>query len=113
VLSGCATLPGFAETDATAIRFTGTPGPAGHVLVREDDYPERRYFPLGEVAVAVARPTVFHRNPTRGEVNQKLREAGAKLGADAVILVRYGTLDGELLRGGTFEGKGLAIKFAP
>jgi hypothetical protein len=42
-----------------------------------------------------------------------LREAGAKLGADGVILVRYEMLDRGFLKGVTYEGRGLAIKFLP
>ena len=110
-LSACtASLPG--NRDASEIRFTQQ-GPASHVLVREDDFPERKYSPLGEVRVGVTRATPFHQNPTRDAVNQRLREEAAKLGADAVIFVRYATLDGDFLSGGTFEGKGLAIKFVP
>ena len=111
-LSACTvTMPG--ATDPNAIHFTGQSGPAGRVIVREEDYPERRYSPLGEVAVVADRPSIFHHNPTRDTVNQMLREAGARLGADGVILVRYEMLDRGFFKGVTYEGKGLAIKFLP
>ena len=111
-LSGCnVSLPG--ATDADAIHFTGQTGPAGRVIVREEDYTERKYASLGEVSVTAARPSIFHHNPTRDTVNQMLREAGAKLGADGVIFVRYEMLDRGFFKGMTYEGKGLAIKFLP
>jgi len=111
-LSACsASYPGI--TDPNAIHFTGQTGPAGRVIVREEGYPERRYSSLGEVAVVAARPSIFHHNPTRDTVNQMLREAGAKLGADGVILVRYEMIDRGFIDGVRYEGRGLAIKFLP
>jgi len=111
-LSACSvSLPG--TTDPDAIHFTGQTGPAARVIVREEDYPERKYSSLGEVTVLAARPTIFHHNPTRDTVNQMLREAGARLGADGVIFVRYEVLDKGFFKGVTYEGKGLAIKFLP
>ena len=110
-LSAC-TVSWPGTSDPSAIHYTQQ-GPASHVIVRDDDYFERKYSPLGEVRVALTRPSPFHPNPTRDTVNQRLREEAAKLGADAVILVRYATLDGGFLGSGTFEGKGLAIKFLP
>ena len=44
-------------------------------------------------------------------VNEKLREKASELGADAVILVRYGNGGMSLMSWGSLEGKGRAIKY--
>ena len=44
-------------------------------------------------------------------VNEKLREKASELGADAVILVRYGNGGMSLMSWGSLEGKGRAVKF--
>ena len=77
----------------------------------EGDYPDRKYVSLGDVTVTVNKTTVFHAAPTRDMVNQKLKEEAAKLGADAVVFVRYGSVGVSALSYGSLEGKGRAIKF--
>lgn len=81
------------------------------VLLSEHDMPDRKYTPLGDINVTVNKTTVFHANPTPEMVNEKLRERGAEIGADAVILVRYGKVGMSLMSWGSLEGKGRAIKF--
>ena len=81
------------------------------MTVTESDVSDRKYSSLGDITVTVNKTTVFHDNPTKEMVNQKLREEALKLGADAVIFVRYGTLGVSPLSWGTLEGKGRAIKF--
>ena len=44
-------------------------------------------------------------------VNQRLRTQAAKLGADAVIQVRYGTVGISALSWGSLDGKGRAIAY--
>ena len=73
---------------------------------------DRRYASLGDVTVTVNKTTIFNADPTREMVNDKLREKAAELGADAVILVRYGSGGISLMSWGSLEGKGRAIKFA-
>ena len=62
------------------------------IILTEKDILDRPYKVLGDIEVTVNKTTIFHPNPTRELVAQKLREEAAKLRADAVILVRYGTL---------------------
>lgn len=77
----------------------------------ESDITNRRYVSLGDITVVVNKTTVFHPNPTRELVNDKLREKGAELGADAVIFARYGAGGMSLMSWNSLEGKGRAIKF--
>jgi len=72
---------------------------------------EKKYESLGEVSVSVHKTTLFHPDPTRELVDQKLKENAAQLGADAVINVKYGTVSVSLWSYGTLEGSGKAIKF--
>lgn len=44
-------------------------------------------------------------------VNNRLRTEAAKLGADAVIQVRYGTVGMGLVSWGSLDGKGRAIAY--
>ncbi|MDP2000572.1 MAG: hypothetical protein Q8K22_13420, partial [Rhodoferax sp.] len=62
--------------------------------------------------VTVNKTTVFHPEPTQELVNAQLREKGAELGADAVILVRYGKGGISFFSWGSLDGKGRAIKYA-
>jgi uncharacterized protein YbjQ (UPF0145 family) len=63
------------------------------------------------VSVTVNKVTIFNADPTRDMVNQRLRNEAAKLGADAVIQVRYGTVGISPLSWGSLDGKGRAIVF--
>ena len=113
-VSGCATWStSSVDTDAsTPTAMSGQPTQSEKIIVTESDYSDRKYSSLGDVTVTVNKTTVFHDNPTKEMVNQKLREEAAKLGADAVIFVRYGTLGVSPLSWGSLEGKGRAIKFS-
>jgi len=84
--------------------------PASVVLTTED-ITERSYTSLGDIWTTVNKTTVFHPNPTKEMVNEKLKEEAAKLGADAVILVRYGEVGMGLFSWGSLEGRGRAIRF--
>jgi uncharacterized protein YbjQ (UPF0145 family) len=66
---------------------------------------------VGDISVNVNKTTIFNEDPTREKVNEKLREDAAKLGADAVILVRYGTVGIGLMSWGSLDGKGRAVVF--
>ena len=77
----------------------------------QDDITDRSYRVIGDIEVTVNKTTIFHPDPTPELVDQKLREKAAELGADAVILVRYGTVGVSLISWGSLDGKGRAITF--
>lgn len=112
-LTGCATWTTTSVDSAeSAPPPTMTPTRQPHeVLLTEGDIPDRKYSSLGDINVTVNKTTVFHADPTREMVNQKLKAEAAKLGADAVIHVRYGTVGISLMSWGSLDGKGRAIKF--
>jgi hypothetical protein len=85
--------------------------PAAEIEIFEGDVADRPYKSLGDVSVTVNKVTLFNADPTREMVNQRLRNEAAKLGADAVIQVRYGTAGISPLSWGSLDGKGRAIVF--
>lgn len=117
-LTGCATWSTSSVDNSSAdIKTTAEAAPAqkkapGQILITDTDVVDRRYASLGDISVTVNKTTIFHPEPTRELVNDKLREKAAELGADAVILVRYGNGGISLMSWGSLEGKGRAVKFA-
>ena len=85
------------------------PTPPDRVILFEGDIPDRPYEALGDISVTVNKITIFHPDPTKDMVARQLREEAAKLGADAVIHVRYGTIGIGVASWGSLDGKGRAI----
>jgi uncharacterized protein YbjQ (UPF0145 family) len=111
-LSGCATWStSSVDTGDVQPATAAQPTSRDKILVTAGDLASRNYSSLGDITVTVNKTTIFHAEPTREMVNQKLREEAAKLGADAVIHVRYGDPGISALSWGSLEGKGRAIKF--
>jgi len=81
------------------------------VIVTTNDITNRSYRVLGDIEATVNKTTIFHADPTKEGVNEKLREEAAEIGADAVILVRYGSVGIGILSWGSLEGKGRAVVF--
>ena len=111
-LGGCAAT--WSTSDVSNLRPTDTPSAASQpitIVITEGDITERKYSVLGDISVTVNKITMFHPDPTRDQVNERLREEAAKLDADAIIFVRYGTLGISVLSWGSLDGKGRAIKF--
>lgn len=94
--SGSAALP---ASDPAAIQLT------------EDDITDRAYRVLADLEVTANKTTLFNRDPTREDIDRRLRDEAAKLGADAVILIRYGTVGVSLFSWGSLDGQGRAVKF--
>jgi hypothetical protein len=69
------------------------------------------YETLGDLSVTAHQSWILANAPSRAEINQALAEEAAKLGADAVILVRYGEIGVSFFSWASLEGKGRAIKF--
>lgn len=115
MLSGCATwstssVKGVngSKVDAASSQEQKSPQ---DILITETDISDRKYKVLGDIEVTVNKTTIFHSDPTREKVNEKLKEKAAELGADAVILVRYGTAGISAMSWGSLNGKGRAIVF--
>jgi hypothetical protein len=85
--------------------------PVDQIRVVEGDITDKPYKSLGDVSVTVNKVSIFNADPTREMVDQRLRAQAAKLGADAVIQVRYGTVGISPVSWGSLDGKGRAIAF--
>ena len=81
------------------------------IIITETDISDRKYKVLADIEVTVNKTTIFHSDPTPEKINEELRKKASKLGADAVILVRYGTVGISLMSSGSLNGKGRAIVF--
>ena len=88
-----------------------TPTLASSILVTEEDILDREYTSLGDIEVSVSKTTIFNKDPSNEKIDEELKREAAKLGADAVILVRYGTVGVSAFSWGKLDGKGRAIKF--
>lgn len=113
-MTGCATWStSSVDTTGAALKTTAAPiiaKASSQVMITDRDIVDRRYESLGDISVTVNKTTIFHAEPTREMVNTKLQEKAAEMGADAVILVRYGNGGISLMSWGSLEGKGRAIK---
>lgn len=116
VLSGCATwshsnVESAGGTQAIKASTAGKIVDPASVLLTEEDIANRPYTVIADIEATVNKTTIFHDDPTPEMVDMKLREEAAKLGADAVIFVRYGTVGMSLVSWGSLDGKGRAVAF--
>ena len=112
LLQGCATWSYSTVEGGQGQAAVAKPTNKASIQVMESDA-SRKYTSLGDITVTVNKTTVFHPTPTRALVDEALKEKAAELGADAVVLVRYGTPGISALSWGSLEGKGRAVKYVP
>jgi uncharacterized protein YbjQ (UPF0145 family) len=90
-----------------------------YVMVNEDvgvpvfayDITDRPYKVLGEVKAGVRKATVFSKEASQAKIYRELWERGEKMGADAVILAKYGDSHITAFSWGKTNATGTAIKF--
>jgi uncharacterized protein YbjQ (UPF0145 family) len=113
LVQGCSTWSSSSVDTTHASTTVASPSSTNpeKVMVTEGDLTDRHYASLGDITVTVNKTTAFHPTPTREQVNKKLQDKAATLGANAVIFVRYGEWGVSPLSWGSLEGKGRAIKF--
>lgn len=111
LLSGCATWSQSQVSNPNTTAQEIKQVSPENVQLTEGDITNRPYISLGDLSVTVNKTTIFHPDPTKEMVDLKLKEEAAKLGADAVIYVRYGTVGISALSWGSLDGKGRAIQF--
>lgn len=85
--------------------------PREQIVVTEQDITDRPYRALGDISVDVSKWGLLDRDPTRAQIDAGLRDRAAQLGADAVVLVRYGTVGLSVFSWGSLEGRGRAVVF--
>jgi hypothetical protein len=81
------------------------------VVVTENDIANRPYVALGDIEVTVKKWTIFDADPTRDMITEALRQKAAEMGADAVVLARYGTVGIGFWSWGQMDGQGRAVAF--
>jgi len=86
------------------------PAALAAITLSENDITDRPYDVVGDVKVTVNKTTIFNKDPTREQVDERLREEAVKAGANAVILVRYGTVGIGVMSWGSLDGQGRAVK---
>ena len=82
------------------------------IVITETNMSDRNYTVVGDIEVTVNKTFIFSKAPTRQMVNEKLRKEALKIGADAVILVRYGSVGMTGWSYGSLNGKGRAVVFS-
>lgn len=112
VMTGCATWNTSEIVNVRPIAQKTTVTEAKDIILTEGDITDKKYIVLGDISVTVNKTTIFHPDPTKELVNVKLREEAAKLGADAVTQIRYGTVGISMMSWGSLDGKGRAIQFS-
>ena len=110
-LGACADGWSTSQVSPQAAAAGRAPTPVDQIRVVEGDITDKPYKSLGDVSVTVNKVSILNADPTREMVDQRLRVQAAKLGADAVIQVRYGTVGISPLSWGSLDGKGRAIAF--
>lgn len=115
VLSGCSTWSTSHVTPSDNVSLSQNANAAQKnpetIVVTENDLPGRPYKVVGDIRVKVNKTTMLNKDPTREDVDQKLKHKAAQIGADAVILVRYGTVGVSLMSWGSLSGNGRAVVF--
>lgn len=81
------------------------------IMITTGDFEGRAYQRLGHLRVRVIRTTPIHPPASRSEADAELQDEAARLGADAVILVKYGNRTPDFLGLATLDATGTAIKF--
>jgi uncharacterized protein YbjQ (UPF0145 family) len=103
--------PVIGLSSAPASQYSRVKAPPGEIVITEGALDGQKYISLGNITAAVSKATVFNQMPDRSMINVRLRQEASKMGADAVILVRYGQPGISLFSWGKLEGRGRAVRF--
>lgn len=107
-LSGCI-LTGSDYTPMGASLRTARS--ADGISIVEGDMSGRKYVPLGKVEAYARSVNLWSSDPTRADIDEELRAQAAKIGADAIINVKYHSERQGLASRGKMTAEGLAIAF--
>lgn len=81
------------------------------VILTREDITNRTYKAIADIKVVVRRLFLPDPDPTQEEADATLKSTAAGMGADAVVLVRYGSSGITLNTWGTLESQGRAVYF--
>lgn len=79
------------------------------VLISEDSLPGRKYKEIGVIEVSVKKLTIFHKDPTKEQADEALKEKAVAIGADAVLNATYESGVG-FTTWGYMDAKGTGVK---
>lgn len=85
-------------------------GSAAQVELSETSMQGRRYVRLGPVNAKAHQTSLFPKTPAREQVQDALKAAAFKMGADAVIEVKYDMVNALMSKKGN-TASGIAVKF--
>jgi hypothetical protein len=112
VRTGTSVTPTPGATPSSANADTKLPAKSpNQVMLTESDITDRPYQSLGDIKVDLQKWGAFDKDPTHEMVAEALKKKAAEMGADAVVLVRYGTLGIGLFTWGEMDGQGRAVVF--
>jgi hypothetical protein len=80
-------------------------------IVTEGDIIDRPYVEIGAVGAKAGKTTWISGNPNRERVDLKLREKARKMGAQAIVKVRYSSTGVSAMSWGGMRADGIAIRF--
>lgn len=99
-----------AQTIVAAAPHTST---VDGFIVTEGDISDRPYIVLGTVTAKAGKLTWVSKNPNYDNVDSKLRDKARKIGADAVVRVRYIPTGASMMSWGGIRAEGVAINYQP
>ena len=80
-----------------------------NVIITERSLPAGTYSLIGPLNVSVKKLTIFHKDPTKEQADDAMREKAISMGADAVMEVRYSSGIG-MTTWGYMDAEGKAVK---
>lgn len=102
--------PGATPGPANAANASPTKSP-DQIIVTQGDITDRPYQSLGDIKVHLEKWGLLDKDPTREMVDAALKKKAAAMGADAVVLARYGTVGIGFTSWGVMDGEGRAVAF--
>ena len=105
-LSACATYRTNSDVEFASTEIEKV---ESNVQILEGDLVDLDYSVIGPVVATVKKLTVFHKDPTKEQVDVVLTEKAKQMGANAVINVSYNGGVG-LTTWGFMTGEGTAVK---
>lgn len=108
LLLGVAAAPIGAQTIVAAPPYRSN---IDGFIITEGDIADRAYEPLGPIKVSWGPATALDHEPTRESVNIRLTAAARKMGADAVVRVRYTARSASVMSWGGMQADGIAIQY--
>ena len=105
-MTGCASYRTNSDVEFDAIEVEKV---ETNIQILEGDLTDTTYSVIGPIEAKVKKLTIFHKNPTKEQVDIVLVEKAKKMGANAVINVSYSGGVG-FTTWGYMKGEGTAVK---